>query len=70
MTEPRSPRVTVSFVDSYCATYKQLFPEVRSYESFRDLHLGIISNIKRKTPARNRSGGGKRKSPRITSFFE
>ncbi len=49
MTEPRPPRVTVSFVDSYCALYKQMFSEVRSYESFRDLHLGMISDIKGKT---------------------
>lgn len=49
MTDPRPPRVTVSFVDSYCALYKQMFSEVRSYESFRDLHLGMISDIKRKT---------------------
>ena len=49
MTNPRSPKATVSFVDSYCALYKHLFSEVRSYESFRDLHLGMISDIKRKT---------------------
>ena len=49
MTDPRPPKVTVSFVDSYCALYKHLFSEVRSYESFRDLHLGMISDIKRKT---------------------
>lgn len=49
MTDPRRPKATVSFVDSYCVLYKHLFSEVRSYESFRDLHLGMISDIKRKT---------------------
>lgn len=49
MTDPRPPKVTVSFVDSYCALYKPLFSEVRSYESFRDLHLGMLSDIKRKS---------------------
>jgi SRSO17 transposase len=29
--------------------YKDLFPEVRSYEYFKYLHLGIISGIKRKS---------------------
>jgi SRSO17 transposase len=26
-----------------------IFPEVRSFESFKNLHLGILSDIKRKT---------------------
>lgn len=29
--------------------YKELFPEVRSYEFFKYLHLGIISEIRRKS---------------------
>ena len=49
MTAPRDPKPTVSFIDTYCAYYKNLFPEVRSFESFKNLHLGIISDIKRKT---------------------
>jgi SRSO17 transposase len=35
--------------DEYCGGYKDLFPEVRSYECFKYLHLGIISEIKRKS---------------------
>jgi SRSO17 transposase len=49
MTAPRDPQPTVSFIDAYCAYYQNLFPEVRSYESFKNLHLGMISDIKRKT---------------------
>ncbi len=49
MTAPRAPKPTVSFIDSYCVYYKNLFPEVRSFESFRNLHLGMVSDIKRKT---------------------
>jgi SRSO17 transposase len=40
---------TVSVIDQYCEGYKDLFPEVRSYECFKYLHLGIISIIKRKS---------------------
>jgi SRSO17 transposase len=40
---------TVSLIDQYCARYQNLFPEVRSFESFKFLHLGIISDIKRKS---------------------
>ena len=45
----RDARSTVSVIDDYCALYKDLFKEVRSYECFKYLHLGIISPIKRKS---------------------
>ena len=45
----RDARQTVSFIDNYCSHYKSIFPEVRSYECFKYLHLGIISPIKRKS---------------------
>jgi hypothetical protein len=38
MTQARSPQPTVKFIDDYCAIYSDLFPEVRSFESFRNLH--------------------------------
>ena len=44
----RDDTPTVRFIDSYCAGYKDLFPEVRSYECFKYLHHRIISPIKRK----------------------
>jgi SRSO17 transposase len=37
----RDAQPTVSFIDEYCAGYKDLFPEVRSYECFKYLHIGI-----------------------------
>lgn len=49
MVEPRLPAPTVQFIDSYCELYQNLFPEVRSFENFKYLHLGMISDIKRKT---------------------
>ncbi len=49
MVEPRPPVPTVQFLDSYCELYQNLFPEVRSFENFKYLHLGMISALKRKT---------------------
>jgi SRSO17 transposase len=49
MGKPRPPKPTVRFVDEYCQVYQDLFPEVRSFEAFKYLHLGMISEIKRKT---------------------
>lgn len=45
----RDAQPTVTLIDEYCSSYKDLFPEVRSYECFKYLHLGIISAIKRKS---------------------
>jgi SRSO17 transposase len=49
MVKPRPALPTVQFVDSYCQLYQNLFPEVRSFENFKYLHVGMISEIKRKT---------------------
>ena len=40
---------TVGIIDEYCAEYKDLFKEVRNYECFKYLHLGIIATVKRKS---------------------
>jgi SRSO17 transposase len=45
----RDAHPTVAIVDEYCAEYKELFKEVRNYECFKYLHLGIVSPIKRKS---------------------
>jgi SRSO17 transposase len=46
---PRDAHPTAPIIDEYCAEYKDLFKEVRNYECFKYLHLGIISSIKRKS---------------------
>ncbi len=46
---PRDARKTVSVIDEYCQGYKNIFKEVRSYECFKYLHLGMISDIPRKS---------------------
>ena len=45
----RDAHPTIAIIDEYCAEYKELFKEVRNYECFKYLHLGIISTIKRKS---------------------
>ena len=45
----REPASTIKFLDDCCQWYKKLFPEVRSFEAFKYLNVGMISDIKRKT---------------------
>ena len=49
MLASRDARPTIRFVDEYCQLFEELFPEVRSYEAFKLLHLGMISEVKRKS---------------------
>lgn len=49
MTTPREPHSTISFVDQYCSVYQHLFADVRTFECFKSLQLGLISEVKRKT---------------------
>jgi SRSO17 transposase len=49
MPASRDARPTIRFVDEYCQLFEEIFPEVRSYEAFKLLHLGMISEIKRKS---------------------
>ncbi|MEL6553694.1 MAG: IS701 family transposase [Cyanobacteria bacterium J06621_11] len=49
MTLPREARPTLGFVDEYCELFADLWPEVRSFEAFKYLHVGMISDLKRKT---------------------
>lgn len=39
MVAPRQAKEIVRLVDQYCEIYRDLFPEVRSFESFKYLHL-------------------------------
>ena len=43
MTAKKEPASTVTFVDQYCSSYQDLFAvDVRSYEYFKYLHLGLL----------------------------
>ncbi|MEG4272517.1 MULTISPECIES: IS701 family transposase [unclassified Microcoleus] len=48
MVEPRQPVPTIKFIDEYCQIYQNIFPEVGSFEAFNYLHIGMISDLKRK----------------------
>jgi SRSO17 transposase len=49
MTQPRAAAQTISFIDKYCSYYQTTFPEVRSYEAFKQMLLGIITPSQRKS---------------------
>jgi SRSO17 transposase len=49
MSLPRAPKTTVGFVDQYCAPDQEVFPEVRSFEPCKFLHLGLLAELPRKT---------------------
>lgn len=49
MIETRAAKPTVRFVYDYCESYRDLFSEVRSFEAFKHLHAGMISEEKRKS---------------------
>ena len=58
MVEPRTAVTTVGFVDDYCNHYQDLFCDVRNFEAFKFLHVGMISELPRKSlPAIARSVG-------------
>src|SRR5260370_8666858 len=47
MTKPREPIPTVAFVDDYCTHYRAVFPNVRQFEQFTRLELGLVAETKR-----------------------
>lgn len=49
MTQPRAAVPTISVIDQYCSQYQKIFPEVRSYEAFKRMLLGIITPSQRKS---------------------
>ena len=58
VTPPRDAAPTVGFIDHYCWIYRSLFDEVRQFEYFKYLHLGMLSEIPRKSlPAIGRAVG-------------
>ena len=52
MTKVREATHTVAFVDEYCAQYRALFANVRHFEQFTALHLGLLAETKRKSLTR------------------
>src|SRR5262249_18682700 len=49
MTKAHEPVPTVAFIDDYCAHYQSVFPNVRQFEQFTRLELGLVAETKRKS---------------------
>jgi SRSO17 transposase len=49
MSKARPATPTVAFIDDYCARYRDLFGNVRHFEQFTALHLGLLAETRRKT---------------------
>ena len=49
MTQPRMPQPTISFIDEYCSSYQKIFSEVRNYEAFKQIIVGILTPTRRKS---------------------
>jgi SRSO17 transposase len=49
MTRVRPATPTVAFIDQYCAQYRGLFHNVRHFEQFTALHLGLLAETRRKS---------------------
>lgn len=49
MTQPLAAEPTFGFIDRYCQNYQQVFPEVRSYQAFKQMLIGIITPSQRKS---------------------
>ena len=58
MTQPRDPTPTVAFVDDSCAHYRTVFANVRQFEQFTHLALGLVagSRDQAQVPAAPRPG--------------
>ncbi|MCJ2544128.1 hypothetical protein [Thermostichus vulcanus] len=48
MTLARQALPTLQVLDDYCEAYRPHFPEVRSFEFFKLILLGLLSPMKRK----------------------
>lgn len=49
MTQARAATATVTFIDESCQLYQEVFPDVRSFEHCKQIQIGMLAEIKRKT---------------------
>jgi hypothetical protein len=49
MTEQQEAVPTVGYIDEYSQEYRSLFADVRSFEAFKFVHVGMLSAIPRKS---------------------
>ena len=56
MTQARGATPTVAFVDEYSQLYQDLFPDVRSFEHFKQIQVGMLKDDQTHNPASSRQG--------------
>ena len=49
MSRPRTPQPTLAFIDEHCQAFRPAFEDVRSFEHFKALHVGLLSDLPRKS---------------------
>jgi SRSO17 transposase len=49
MTRTRPATPTVAFIDQYCEQYRALFTNVRHFEQFAALHVGLLAETRHKS---------------------
>jgi SRSO17 transposase len=49
MSKVRPATPTVAFIDQYCSQYRGLFHNVRHFEQFTVLHLGLLAETRHKS---------------------
>lgn len=69
VTAPRPATPTVKFIDDYCQNSQNLFSDVRNYEAFKLLHLGLLSELPRKSLPRIARAVGLSNSQRLHHFL-
>ena len=70
VTPPREAKKTVAFIDHYCWIYRSLFSDVRHFESFKYLHVGMLCEVKRKSlPAIAKAVGLKNEGQSLHHFL-
>jgi SRSO17 transposase len=71
MVTPRREAVnTVAFIDNYCQHYYSLFEDVRHFEAFKYLQLGMLSEIRTKSLPEIAKTVGLKDGQFPSSFFE
>ena len=69
MKHPKTPQPTISFIDQYCSNYQNIFSEVRSYEAFKQILMGILTPSKSKSLVTISKIVGLRNSQSIHNFL-
>ena len=49
MTSRRDAAPTLDVIERHCAQFRDLFDEVRTFENFQSLHLGLLAQLPRKS---------------------